>query len=113
VELEIRGPDGAALPDGVEGEIHVRSLSINSRARDMILVNAENVFPTEVEFRLDEHPAVRECAVLGGDDLRARCREGIAGYKVPTRWVLRDEPLPRNPSGRVLERELLGEFSGG
>jgi long-chain acyl-CoA synthetase len=171
VQLEIRGPDGAALPDGVEGEIHVRSpylmlgywrdqaatdevikpgrwlamgdvgsmrdgrLSINSRARDMILVNAENVFPTEVEFRLDEHPAVRECTVvgvddvmtgqavgavvvldpaagIGEDDLRAWCREGMAGYKVPTRWVLRDEALPRNPSGKVLKRELLQEFSG-
>jgi acyl-CoA synthetase (AMP-forming)/AMP-acid ligase II len=171
VELEIRGPDGVALPDGVEGEIHVRSpylmlgywrdpaatddvikpgrwlamgdvgsvrdgrLYINSRARDMILVNAENVFPTEVEFRLDEHPAVRECAVVGvddlmtgqavcavvvldpsaavvEDDLRAWCRDGMAGYKVPTQWVLRDEPLPRNPSGKVLKRELLREFSG-
>ncbi len=171
VQLEIRGPDGEALPDGVEGEIHVRSpylmlgywrnqaatdevikpgrwlamgdvgsmrdsrLFINSRARDMILVNAENVFPTEVEFRLDEHPTVRECAVVGvddlmtgqavcavvvvdpaagvgEDDLRAWCREGMAGYKVPTQWLLRDEALPRNPSGKVLKRELLQEFSG-
>jgi long-chain acyl-CoA synthetase len=171
VALEIRGPDGTALPDGMEGEIHVRSpylmlgywrdpvatdevikpgrwlamgdvgsmrdgrLYINSRARDMILVNAENVFPTEVEFRLDEHPAVRECAVVGvddlmtgqavcavvvldpaarvgEDDLRAWCRMGMAGYKVPTQWLLRDEPLPRNPSGKVLKRELLQEFSG-
>ena len=171
VQLEIRGPDDAPLPDGVEGEIHVRSpylmlgywrdqaatdevikpgrwlamgdvgsmrdgrLFINSRARDMILVNAENVFPTEVEFRLDEHPAVRECAVVGvddimtgqavgavvvldfaagvtEDDLRAWCRAGMAGYKVPTQWVLREEVLPRNPSGKVLKRELIQEFSG-
>ena len=171
VQLEIRGPDDAPLPDGVEGEIHVRSpylmlgywrdqaatdevikpgrwlamgdvgsmregrLFINSRARDMILVNAENVFPTEVEFRLDDHPAVRECAVVGVDDimtgqavcavvvldaaagitvdeLRAWCREGMAGYKVPTQWVLREEALPRNPSGKVLKRELIQEFSG-
>ena len=43
-------------------------LYINSRARDMILVNAENVFPTEVEYRLDAHPDVRESAVIGVDD---------------------------------------------
>lgn len=172
VQLEIRGPDGTRVADGVDGEIHVRSpylmlgywrdqaatdavlqpgrwlamgdigavrdglLYINSRARDMILVNAENVFPTEVEFRLDEHPAVRECAVVGVDDpmtgqavcavvvttdgatvaeaeLRAWCREGMAGYKVPTQWVFRAEPLPRNPSGKVLKRELLAEVQGG
>lgn len=172
VEMEIRGPDGTAVPEGVDGEIHVRSpylmlgywrdqeatdavllpgrwlamgdvgarrdglLFINSRARDLILVNAENVFPTEVEFRLDEHPAVRECSVVGVEDaltgqavcavvvpadgravteheLRAWCREGMAGYKVPTRWVFRDEPLPRNPSGKVLKRELLAEVERG
>jgi acyl-CoA synthetase (AMP-forming)/AMP-acid ligase II len=172
VQMEIRGPDGTPVPEGVDGEIHVRSpylmlgywrdqaatdavllpgrwlamgdigalrdglLYINSRARDMILVNAENVFPTEVEFRLDEHPVVRECAVIGvedvmtgqavcavvvtvdgtaitEDELRAWCRDNMAGYKVPTQWVFRAEPLPRNPSGKVLKRELLAEVAGG
>ncbi len=167
-ELEIRAPDGRAVPDGVDGEIHVRSpyvmlgywrdanataaalkpgrwlatgdigcvrdglLFINSRARDMILVNAENVYPTEVEYRLDAHPLVRESAVLGVDDdvtgqairavvvlepgavltadeLRAWCRDGLAGYKVPTQWVITADPLPRNPSGKVLKRELETE----
>jgi len=46
------------------------------------------------------------------DDLRAWCRAGMAGYKVPTQWVLREEVLPRNPSGKVLKRELIQEFSG-
>jgi acyl-CoA synthetase (AMP-forming)/AMP-acid ligase II len=163
--IEIRDEAGRAVPDGVDGEIHVRSpylmtgywrdeaatravlkpgrwlatgdigcvrdgrLSINSRARDMILVNAENVFPTEIEYRLDAHPLVRESAVIGVDDdvtgqairavvvgedgsdltaaeLRAWCRDTMAGYKVPTQWVIRTEPLPRNPSGKVLKREL-------
>jgi acyl-CoA synthetase (AMP-forming)/AMP-acid ligase II len=104
-------------------------LYINSRARDMILVNAENVFPTEVEYRLDAHPDVRECAVIGVDDpvtgqairavvvvpvgstvtadaLRAWCRDALAGYKVPTQWEIRHEALPRNASGKVLKREL-------
>jgi long-chain acyl-CoA synthetase len=163
--IEIRDADGNPVPEGVDGEVHVRSpyvmleywrdepatgaalkpgrwlamgdigcirdgrLYINSRARDLILVNAENVFPTEVEYRLDAHPAVRESAVLGVDDeltgqairavvvvdagaavdaeaLRAWCREGLAGYKVPTQWDLRHQPLPRNASGKVLKREL-------
>jgi long-chain acyl-CoA synthetase len=104
-------------------------LYINSRARDMMLVNAENVFPTEIEYRLDAHPAVRESAVIGvanpttgqaicafvvgeadavlvPEDLRSWCREAMAGYKVPTQWVIRREPLPRNPSGKVLKRDL-------
>ena len=95
----------------------------------MILVNAENVFPNEIEYRLDAHPAVRESAVIGVDDettgqairafvvladdatvdaheLHAWCRAAMAGYKVPTQWVLRAEPLPRNPSGKVLKRDL-------
>jgi len=163
--LEIRGPDGQTVADGIDGEIHVRSpylmteywrdeeatravlkpgrwlamgdigclrdgrLYINSRARDMILVNAENVFPTEVEYRLDAHPAVRESAVIGvehpttgqairavvvvhdaarltEDALRAWCRDALAGYKVPTQWVIRHEALPRNASGKVLKRQL-------
>ena len=163
--IEVRDADGCPVPEGVDGEVHVRSpyvmleywrdaaatraalkpgrwlamgdigcirdgrLYINSRARDLILVNAENVFPTEVEYRLDAHPAVRESAVLGVDDdltgqairavvvvderadvdaeiLRAWCREGLAGYKVPVQWDLRHEPLPRNASGKVLKREL-------
>ena len=166
--LEIRDVEGRPLPDGVDGEIHVRSpylmlgywrdedatnavfkpgrwlamgdigcmrdgmLFINSRARDMILVNAENVFPTEIEYRLDAHADVRESAVIGVDDaatgqaicafvvvgdgvsvepdaLRAWCRAAMAGYKVPTQWVIRTEALPRNPSGKVLKRDLEQE----
>lgn len=165
-EVEIRDVNGVVLPEGSEGEIHVRSpylmlgywgdqaqtdavvkpgrwlamgdighfkdglLYINSRARDMILVNAENVFPTEVEYRLDAHPNVVESAVVGvhddasgqsvrayvvtdgsavdADQLRAWCRDAMAGYKVPTQWVLRSKPLPRNPAGKILKRELIG-----
>ena len=120
---------GRWLAMGDIGSLRDGRLYINSRARDMILVNAENVFPTEVEYRLDEHPGVRECAVLGvaddltgqavravvvvdggsslcEDDLRAWCRAAMARYKVPTQWEIRDAPLPRNPSGKVLKREL-------
>ncbi len=168
VEVEIRDPDGKALPEGVEGEIHIRSpyvmlgywrnpaatkdtikpgrwlatgdigrmqdglLYINSRARDMILKNAENVYPAEIENRLEKHPAVREAAVYGvdhpewGQEVKAVivpepgakldtfalarfCAEALAAYKVPTAWEIRAEPLPRNPSGKILKNVLAGQ----
>ncbi|MGH7288260.1 MAG: AMP-binding protein [Myxococcota bacterium] len=168
VELEIRDPDGKALPEGVEGEIHIRSpyvmlgywrkpeatretikpgrwlatgdigrmqdglLYINSRARDMILRNAENVYPAEIENRLEKHPQVREAAVYGVDhadwgqqvkavivpepgakpdlvELARWCGETLAAYKVPTAWEIRSEALPRNPSGKILKNVLAGQ----
>jgi len=168
VEIEIRDPDGKPLPEGVEGEIHIRSpyvmlgywrkpdatretikpgrwlatgdigrienglLYINSRARDMILKNAENVYPAEIENRLEKHPAVREAAVFGIDhpewgqevkavivpepsapadpgELARFCAETLAAYKVPTAWEIRSAPLPRNPSGKILKNVLAGQ----
>ena len=167
-EVEIRDESGTPQPEGVEGEIFVRSpylmlrywdnpeasegtlrpgrwlatgdvgrleggyLYINSRARDMILRNAENIYPVEIEYRLDRHPQVRESAVFGveheewgqevkavvvvepgevlaEDALAAHCKETLAAYKVPTLWELRAEPLPRNPSGKVLKNVLAGQ----
>ncbi len=111
-------------------------LHIDARARDMILVSAENVSPTEVEYRLDEHPEVQEVAVLAVDDaltgdavcavvvvapgsevtadgLEAWCREALAHYKVPTRWHLGAEPLPRTPSGKVVKHRIRDEIERG
>ena len=104
-------------------------LYINSRARDMILRNAENIYPIEIEYRLDAHPSVAESAVFGvdhpemgqevkavvvlnddaaadPDDLATWCKEVLAPYKVPTIWEVRPTPLPRNPAGKVVKREL-------
>jgi long-chain acyl-CoA synthetase len=123
---------GRWLAMGDIGRLEDGWLYINSRARDLILVNAENVFPTEVEYRLDAHPDVIESAVFGVDDdltgqairaavvlrpgasvsadeLTSWCRAGLAGYKVPAQWDLRGEPLPRNASGKILKRELAPE----
>lgn len=97
----------------------------------MILVNAENVYPIEVEYRLDAHPGVIESAVVpvddpltgqavkavvvvgdggapGEDEFESWCRETLAPYKVPTRWELRRDRLPRNPTGKVLKGMLVG-----
>lgn len=101
-------------------------LFINARARDMLLVSAENVSPTEVEHHLEAHPRVLEAAVIGVDDpltgdavcavvvveaseppeaaeLEAWCRRGLAHYKVPSVWHLTHEPLPRTPSGKIVK----------
>jgi len=170
IELEIRDPEGRALPEGVEGEIFARSpytmlgywgdeeatrrairpgrwlatgdigrleggwLYINSRARDLILRGAENVYPIEIEHRIEAHPAVAEAAVVGvdhpelGQEVKAIVvpkrgarieaetlarfvAEKLAPYKVPSRWELRDEPLPRNAAGKVLKQVLIGAAS--
>jgi long-chain acyl-CoA synthetase len=166
-EIAIFDEAGEPLPDGVEGQIQVRSaynmlgywrnpeataatfrpgrwldtgdigriedglLFINSRARDMILRSGENIYPIEVEQRLDAHPLVRESAVVGQDhpvhgqevkaivvvdpdstvdvdELARFAGETLSPYKVPTAWELRREPLPRNASGKVLKTVLLG-----
>lgn len=104
-------------------------LFIDSRARDMILVSAENVSPTEVEYCLEAHPGVREAAVVAVDDpltgdavcavvvvdavaapdvveLDAWCRRSLAPYKVPTVWHRTEEPLPRTPSGKIVKPQI-------
>ncbi|WP_430334486.1 class I adenylate-forming enzyme family protein [Rhodococcus sp. ACT016] len=105
-------------------------LRISSRRSDLILRGGENVYPAEVEDVLDEHPAVRECIVLGvehpdlgeevcavvvvsddcavtADELSVFMSERIARYKVPTRWTLTTTELPRNATGKVKRQEVV------
>jgi acyl-CoA synthetase (AMP-forming)/AMP-acid ligase II len=121
-------PDGWIAMGDVGRMIDGR-LYIDTRVRDMILVSAENVAPTEVEYRLEEHPDVLEAAVLAIDDpitgdavcavvvtdpssairpdeLARWCRSTLAHYKVPTHWHLVREPLPRTASGKLLKPEI-------
>ena len=106
-------------------------LYLVDRAKDMIVTGGENVYSTEVEEVLFRHPAVLEAAVFGipderwgeavhavivtrapvtEEELLAHCRTAIAGYKVPKRLELRDEPLPKSGAGKVLKRELRAPF---
>ena len=103
-------------------------LFIEGRSDDMIVSGGENVFPAEIEDLIASHPDVVEAAVIGipdpdfGQRLKAFvvAREGtglsekdvkdhvkrnLARYKVPREVELLDE-LPRNPTGKVLKREL-------
>ena len=109
-------------------------LFLVDRSKDMIVSGGENVYSTEVEETLYQHPAVLEAAVFGVPDAKwgeavwavvvpreghenldtnemiAFCREKIAGYKVPKGIDLRHEPLPKSGPGKVLKRELRAPF---
>ncbi|MEM7288051.1 MAG: class I adenylate-forming enzyme family protein, partial [Actinomycetota bacterium] len=122
---------GRWLAMGDIGRLEDGLLFLNSRARDMIIRSGENIYPVEIEQRLESHPSVAEVAVVGVDhvdhgqevkavivaaggrpdvdDLAAWCRETLAAYKVPTLWEHRAEPLPRNASGKVVKDVLTGE----
>jgi len=97
------------------------------RRKDMINRGGYKVYSAEVESVLAEHPAVLEAAVVGyacpvlgervqafavlgneisEEELKAFCAARLADYKVPERFTLRSEPLPRNANGKVLKREL-------
>ena len=103
-------------------------LFVDGRDDDMIVSGGENLFPGEIEELLTGHPDVVEAAVIGvpddkfGQRLRAfvvrrdetaldedavrdHVRSNLARYKVPRDVVFLDE-LPRNPTGKVLKREL-------
>jgi long-chain acyl-CoA synthetase len=103
-------------------------LYIYDRVKDMIVSGGENIYPAEIESALFGHPAIADVAVIGvpdeqwGEAVKAivvrkpgasagvkeiidYARERIAGYKVP-RSVDFVETLPRNPSGKILKREL-------
>jgi acyl-CoA synthetase (AMP-forming)/AMP-acid ligase II len=104
-------------------------LFIDGREDEMIVSGGENVFPREVEDLLSDHPDIREAAVLGvddedfgqrlkafvvaddarvsEDDLKRYVKSNLAGYKVPREVAFMDE-LPRNATGKVLKRQLLG-----
>jgi acyl-CoA synthetase (AMP-forming)/AMP-acid ligase II len=131
---ETRAAIGAGrwLRTGDIGRICDGLLYIDSRQRDLILRGAENVYPGEIEARLEAHPSVKEAAVVGvahpelGQEVKAIVvprdgvtvdtaalagwvREALAYFKVPVHWELRELPLPRNATGKVMKHVLLGE----
>ncbi|GIU89406.1 MAG: hypothetical protein KatS3mg010_0505 [Acidimicrobiia bacterium] len=107
-------------------------LYLVDRAKDMIIRGGENVYSVEVEHVLFDHPDVVDAAVVGvphrtlgeevkavvqlrpgstatAEDLQEFCRQHLADFKVPAYVELRDEPLPRNPAGKVLKNLLRGQ----
>jgi fatty-acyl-CoA synthase len=121
------------------GDVGVRDndgyLWIVDRLKDMILSGGENIAGSEVERVLYEHPAVLETAVVGrsdekwgevpvafvtlrpdssatADELIDHCRARLAKFKVPKAITFVDA-LPRNPSGKILKRDLRARGPGG
>jgi long-chain acyl-CoA synthetase len=108
-------------------------LYIVDRAKYIIIRGGENISSAEVEAAVYEHPEVVEAAAigvthpvlgeevgvvvcvrdaggLGVDELRDHVAARLAAFKVPTRIWIVTEPLPRNPAGKVLKRELRNRF---
>lgn len=110
---------------------------IVDRAKDMVIRGGENVYCVEVEGAIFEHPDVVDAAVIGvphqvlgeevgaivqlrpgagertgSEELAAFVKARLAGFKVPRHWWFVDEPLPRNPAGKVLKRELRESVLG-
>jgi fatty-acyl-CoA synthase len=105
-------------------------LYIVDRKKDMIISGGENIYPAEVENVLFAHPAVAEVAVIGIpdstwgetvcavvvprnnenpptlEDLQEFCEGRLARYKRPRRVIVRRQPLPRNPTGKLLKSRV-------
>jgi acyl-CoA synthetase (AMP-forming)/AMP-acid ligase II len=105
-----------------------RYLYITDRIKDMIISGGENIYPAEIERVLAEHPEIQDVAVIGVPDERwgevpkavvvaapgttidteqllAWCRERMASFKCPKSVDVVTE-LPRNPTGKILKKEL-------
>ncbi|HEU5031286.1 MAG TPA: class I adenylate-forming enzyme family protein [Spirillospora sp.] len=121
------GP-GRWLRTGDIGTVEQGRLRLTARRSDLIIRGGENVYPAEIENALAEYPGVRECIVLGVPhpdlgqevlavvvfggapaaeaDLAAFARDRLAYFKVPSRWKITTDPLPRNATGKVIRREV-------
>jgi acyl-CoA synthetase (AMP-forming)/AMP-acid ligase II len=107
---------------------------LHDRMKDMIVSGGENIYPAEVENVLLSHPSVADAAVIGVPDehwgetvkaivvpvagtggvidaaaVMAHCRQHLAHYKAPTS-VDTIDVLPRNPSGKILKRQLRDPY---
>ena len=108
-------------------------LYLAGRARDMVITGGVNVYPVEIEDVLVDHPDVVDAGVVGvadeewgeklvafvvleegaeldGEALADWAAQRLAGYKVPKDWRAIDE-LPRNPTGKIVKRELEEAYS--
>jgi acyl-CoA synthetase (AMP-forming)/AMP-acid ligase II len=102
-------------------------LSVFDRRKDMLNRGGYKIYSVEVENVLAAHPAVVEAAVVGkpcpvlGErvhvfvsvaspvsekELSSFCSQRLADYKVPEGFIIQSDPLPRNPNGKLLKREL-------
>ncbi|MCB1413410.1 MAG: long-chain fatty acid--CoA ligase [Xanthobacteraceae bacterium] len=151
-EIWVRGPNitpgywnrpDANAASFTDGWLHTGDLAredeegfiyIVDRSKDMYISGGENVYPAEIEDVLSQHPAVRECAVIGiaderwGEvglaiiglkdatqqpeaDILAYCRSHLAKFKCPARLVFVDV-IPRNATGKLDKPTLRAQYGG-
>ena len=112
-----------------------RYLFLVDRKKDMVVSGGINIYTKEIEGVLYSHPAILEAAVIGlpddewgemvtavvvkrpgeevtTDELIELCKESLASYKKPGKVFFLDE-LPKNPSGKILKRELRDQLGIG
>ncbi|MEU3895140.1 class I adenylate-forming enzyme family protein [Streptomyces sp. NPDC045251] len=117
------------LRTGDLGCLREGRLYLSTRRSDLIIRGGENVYPAEIETVLCEHPAVRECLVMGvphpdlgqevaavvvlrpgaavtQEELREYAAGELAYFKVPKHWRLTTDALPRNATGKVVRRAV-------
>jgi acyl-CoA synthetase (AMP-forming)/AMP-acid ligase II len=118
------------LHTGDIGVLESGRVRLTARRSDLIMRGGENVYPAEIENVLAEHPGVAECIVLGvphrdlgqevgavvvtapggpavhDEELRAFAGERLAYFKVPSRWALTTEPLPRTATGKIVRNQV-------
>lgn len=103
---------------------------ITGRAKDIIIRGGENVAAGRIEAEIASDPRVLEVAVIGlphselgeevgavvrlrtpesasPSDLTDRIRASLAYFEVPSRWWMREEPLPRNATGKIVKPALV------
>lgn len=130
-----RALESGWLHTGDVGYLQDGYLYIADRVKDMIITGGENVYSVDVERVLHQHPAVRECAVIGIPDpvwvesvhavvvvedhadvtvqeLLDHCRAHIGGYKCPKSIEFHPGPLPTTPVGKVRKNVLRDPWWG-
>ncbi|MDM0014701.1 long-chain-fatty-acid--CoA ligase [Variovorax sp. J22P168] len=121
----LRSGDGGHMDS--DGYIYV-----TDRIKDMIISGGENIYPAEIERVLAEHPSIDDVAVIGVPDERwgevpravvvaapgteidpeallAYCRDRLASFKCPRAFDV-VAALPRNPTGKILKKDLRKPF---
>ena len=131
-----RGREVARRPRGfgLHGDLAVRhpdgAIEIKDRSKDIIISGGENISSLEIESVLHRHPAVLLAAVVaapdekwgevpcafietkpgasvGAEELRAFCRQHLAGFKIPKRFIFHD--LPKTATGKIQKFVLRHE----
>jgi acyl-CoA synthetase (AMP-forming)/AMP-acid ligase II len=121
---------GRWLRTGDIGVIQNGLLRLTTRRSDLIIRGGENIYPVEIEQCLEDHPSVAECCVLGAPhedlgqevvaivvtrpgtaldekQLRVHCTDRLAYFKVPARWKITEDPLPRNATGKLMRKKVV------